>query len=412
MKKQIVILGGGFAGVYTYLSLMRNAATKNFDVLIINNTNHFLFTPMLHEVATGSLAEHQIVESLRSIMQKRGGEVLVADVLDVNLDRKKISTPEGDVGYDVLVVALGATTQFYGVTGAAEHSYVLKTLQDAARLKGKFIECFDAAINIKDVEERKKLLTFSVIGGGPTGVELVAEMADLFFETLIPLYGDKIHKNEITLTLINRGKEILHMFDESLRTSALAVLRKKGVKVLLDVVVKEVTAAEVVLEDGTKIPSMHTMWAAGVSPTSIKIDPEVERDRSGRILIDSHLRIKGHTDVFALGDIAAQQNTHGDALPMLAQVAVQQGKAAGKNIAAFLSGKQPTPFVYRSKGSLVSLGQWHAVGKTFGILWKGPLAWFAWRTVYLFNFASWPNRIRIALDWTLNLFNPRDITRA
>jgi NADH dehydrogenase len=420
MHKKIVILGSGFAGVNTYLSLVSSlksykkskSESEYPEITLINKTNHFLFTPLLHEVATGSLSEHQVVESLHGIMYKTGGNFLEAEVQSVDLENKIVKTTKGDMSYDILVVALGSQTNFFGIEGAEEHTLPLKTLQDALVLKNTFISIFEQASGLASAEERKQLLSFSVIGGGPTGVESAAEMADLFFETFNRYYKGKINCDEVTLNLLTRDKELLPMFESGLRESALKTLKDKKVKIYLNAVVKKIEPGKIYLEDGIEIQSRVTLYAAGVTPVSVEIIPTPDKDRVGRILVNKYLNLPNMDNVFVLGDIACTERFTGKSLPMLAQVAVQQGKVTGRNIAAMLTGKNLSTFVYKSKGSLVSLGQWHAVGKVAGILWTGPVAWFIWRTAYLFNFNSWPNRIRIAVDWTLNLFNPRDITKA
>ncbi len=413
MKKQkIVILGGGFGGVYSYLSLRKYLGRNEAEVVFISKTNYFLFTPLLHEVATGGLDDEEVVESIRSISYKTGADVMVADVVGVDTERRVVRTSSGDVSYDYLVVALGGTTNFYNIPGAQEHALVLKDLANAVDIRNRFISTFEEASHIENAETRKKMLSFVVVGGGPTGVELVAEMADLFFNAFRKYYKGHICAGDVSIHLINKGPELLPMFDPVLRARTLSVLRAKGVDVLLNKDVSEVTKQSVRLADGEVIPASHVLWAAGVMPQPLEFDREVERDRGGRIIVDEFLRVKNTDTLFALGDIASYTPDAGMPLPMLAQVAVQQGAIVGKNIAAHIRGQRLSRFTYHSRGSLVSLGKWQAVGKVFGTLWTGPLGWWMWRTVYLFNFASWPKRIKIAVDWTIHLFYPRDITKA
>jgi len=418
-KKKIVILGGGFAGISTYLSLIKKLKPSEADILIINKTNYFLFTPLLHEVATGGLSEHNIVESVREIIYESGTNLLVADIIEVDMSKKIVHTTRGDVVYDYLVVALGAVTNFYNIPGAAEFSFILKDLSQAIILRNRCIAVFEEASHVADQRIRKKMLSFAIIGGGPTGVELAAEMADLFFDTFRMYYRNNICKEDVTLYLVSAGKELISMFDASLREKSLEVLREKGVRVLLNTQVHKITKDSIVFANNTSIPASQVVWAAGVKANGIRFvgaeaDPPriIERDPIGRIMVDEYGRPFGMKDVFALGDIAVFPAQNGVVLPMLAQVAVQQGKIIGRNVAATLHSESLSKFIYRSKGNIVSLGQWQAVGKVFGITWKGPLAWWLWRTVYLFNFSSWPKRIKIAIDWTINIFYPRDITKA
>lgn len=411
-KHNIVIVGGGFGGIYTYVSLMKYAQPSELHITIINKTNYFLFTPMLHEVATGSLSEDSVVESVRSIIYKSNTTLLVTEAQRVDLDTKTVYTAHGDVPFDFLVLAHGATTHFYNIPGAQEHSFVLKDLTEAIALRNHFVSSFELASSTESREDRKKILSFAIVGGGPTGVELVAEMADLFFETFRSYYKGDIRSDDVTLYLINRGPDLLSMFDESLRNESLKVLQKKGVKVLLNKDVKEITKNAVHFADGSSIQASHIIWTAGVKPNEMTFVQDVLKDQNGRIVVDQYNQMKGREDVFVLGDAASCIGVDGKPLPMLAQVAVRQALHLGRNIAIRIRGGTPIPFVFHSKGSFVSLGQWRAVGKALGILWKGPLAWWLWRTLYLFNFASWPKRLKIAIEWTINLFTPRDITKA
>lgn len=411
-KERIVILGAGFAGIYTYLSLVKKLAKEEAEILIINKTNYFLFTPMLHEVATGGLGSRHVVESVRSIIYKSCADLIVAEVEKVDLEGKIVFTDRGRVEFDYLVIALGATTNFYGIPGAEEHCLVLKNLAEAIELRNRLISNFEEASSVANKEERQKMLSFAVIGGGPTGVELVAEMADLFFDTFKKYYKGHICREDISLYLVNKGPELAPMFDKSLRKKSLKVLTEKGVTVLLNKDVKEVTGDAIVFADGSQIEATHKIWTAGVKPNFFEFAQDVEKDASGRIVADEYLRVKSFPNVFVLGDIACVMDKNEKPVQMLAQVAVKQGVLAGKNIFATLRGKKLEKFTYHSRGSLMSLGQWQAIGRVMGINWSGPLAWWIWRTVYLFNFAYWPNRIKIAVDWTINIFSPRDVTKA
>lgn len=415
-KQKIVILGSGFAGVNTFLSLIKKIGPNDAEVLFINKTNHFTFTPLLHEVATGGLGSNQTVESVRDLICKTRGDVLVAEVQKIDFDQKVVYTSVHPVSYDILVIATGAETNFYGIEGAEKYSLVLKDLADSLKMRNRFITVFEEASRIENDEARREKLSFAVIGGGPTGVELVAEMADLFFHTFCRYYHGKISPNDISLYLVNKGAELMPDFEKPLRNRAERVLRRQGVTLLLEKDVVKIDDDEIFFADGNSVFATTIVWVAGVKPIAIEMIPALEKDRGGRILVDEFLRVRGKSNVFALGDTASfvPSGSKADSrpLPMLAQVAMRQGVATGNNIAAVLRNKPLTKFVYKSKGTLVSLGQWQAVGSMIGLVWFGPMAWLVWRGAYLFNFASWPKRIKIAVDWTVGLFSPRDITKA
>jgi NADH:ubiquinone reductase (H+-translocating) len=411
-KKKIVILGGGFAGLYTYKSLYKYFSKDEIDVTIVNKTNYFLFTPLLHEVATSGLEHHSVVESIRQLIYKTNDHLHVAEVTSVDCEKQVVKTTLTEIPYDILVVAMGATTNFFNAPGAEEHSMVLKDLQDAIKMRRMFIQAFESASEIKDIDARKKELSFAIIGGGATGVELVSEASDLFMHTFKRYYRNTINCNDVSLYLINQGSEVLSVFHSSLRKTALSVLQKSGVKVMLNTGVKEVKKDGLVLSDDSILPVSHVIWTAGVKPNPPMFTHDVEKDKGGRVVVDATLQIPSCPNVFVIGDMASLQGPDGRALPMLAQVAERQGMHTGYNIKRLVKGKKLAPFIYHSRGSLASLGRWNAVADVGGIRFTGMFAWFMWRTAYLFKFLSGSKRLKIALDWTINIFYPHDITKA
>lgn len=411
-KKKILILGGGFGGLYTYKGLYEYFKHDEVDVTIVNRNNYFLFTPLLHEVATGSIAHHQVVESIRQIIYKTNDKLHVADVISVDCEKQLVKTSIDELPYDVLVLALGATTNFFSAPGAEENCLVLKDLHDAIRLRNSIIESFEKASEMKTEEERKKELSFAIVGGGATGVELVTEIAEFVNDTFIKYYHGLIKCSDISISLINSGGEILMPFHPSLRQSALEVLKKKKIKVMLNMVVKEVKKGSVVFNDDSNMEVNHIIWTAGVKPNVPVFTHPVPTDKGGRIIVNESLQIPECPNVFVIGDMASFADKDGKPLPMLAQVAVRQGFHIGGNIKRLFAAKKPLPFSFKSQGSLVSLGQWHAIANIKGIKFSGPVAWFLWRTIYLFKFLSGSKRVKIVVDWTMNIFYPRDITKA
>ncbi len=412
-KKKIVILGGGFGGLYTYKSLYAYFKHDEIEVTIVNRTNYFLFTPLLHEVATGGVAHHQVVESIRQVIYKTNDKLHVAELLSIDCDKKIVTTSVDALDYDILVVALGATTNFFNAPGAEEHALVLKDLRDAIRLRTTLIESFEKASEISDDIARRKELSYAVIGGGPTGVELITEIVELFNDTFLKYYHGSIRKEDVSLYLINRDPEVLGPFHPSLRKSALEVVKKSGIKVMLNTGVKEVTKEGVVLMDNSFLEVHHVIWTAGVKPNPPMFTHPVPLDKGGRIIVNSSLQMEGCPNVFIIGDIASLTLSENERpFPMLAQIAVNQGIHTGFNIKRAIEGKPLLPFSYTSKGVLASLGRWKAVADIYGIRFSGPLAWFIWRTVYLFKFISRSKKIKIVVDWTMNIFYPRDITKA
>jgi NADH dehydrogenase len=411
-KKKIVIRGGGFGGLYTYKSLYKQFSADDIDVTIVNRTNYFLFTPLLHEVATGSVAHHQVVESIRQLIYKSGAKLHVADVLAIDCEQQTVKTSVAELSYDILVVAMGATTNFFNSPGAEEHSLVLKDLHDAITLRTTFIESFEKASEMKDEAARRAELSFAVVGGGATGVELAAETADLFMDTFATYYKGIIDFKDVSLHLVNMSPDVLSMFDPILRAKALDRLRRSGVNVMLNTAVKEVREDGLVLADNTVLQASHVIWTAGVKPNPPMFTKPVAQDKGGRVIVNSALQIENYKNVFVIGDMASLAGPDGRPIPMLAQVAVAEGRHTGINIKRLLQGQELLPFVYESEGELASLGHWQAVAKIRGVRFSGPFAWFIWRTVYLFKFLSGSKKFKIIVDWTTNIFYPRDITKA
>ena len=284
---------------------------------------------------------------------------------------------------------------------------------DAIRVRDQVIERFEAASREKDADKRKKMLSFVVVGGGATGVEYAAELAEFAERTLDIYYKNEFSGECATITLVHAGAELLGPFSPKTRAYALKSLEKSGVRVLLNTKVVEVDACGIVLGDGSRIESETVVWAAGVRPNMLPVTGgELSFDKGSRIMADPTLLVSGRTDVFVLGDAAHVEGADGKPYPMLAQIAVRQAKHLGRNVALSLARKDLEPFTYTEQGSLVSLGKWDAAGTVLGVDIRGPLAWFVWRTVYLFKFISKSKRMKIAMDWTVALFFPRDVTRA
>ncbi len=410
-KKKIVILGGGFAGMYSALSIYKEVKNE-VEITLINKTNHFLFTPMLHEVATGSLGHHNVVESIREIVYKKHIHFLEASVESINTEENVVHTSRGDMSYDALVVALGATTNYFNTKGAAENTLSLKDLGDAIRIRNRIIARFEEAASEKNKEKQKQLLSFVVVGGGATGVELAGEIAEFAGNMQKKYYSRECGMNTSRVTLIQAMPELLSAFEPASRAYALKILKRSGISVMLNTKVQEVTKEGVVLSDGTLLPSSTVIWTAGVQPNTVVATPgALPLHASGRIQVDTAFEVEGIKNIFSVGDGAAVLSRDGKPYPMLAQVAVRQGRLIGKNIKHFLRREPLEHFSYKLVGELVSLGRFKAVGTIFGVQVSGPIAWYIWRTVYLFKFISSAKRVKIAVDWTVNLFYPRDVTR-
>ena len=405
MSKKIVIVGGGFGGVYTakYLAKMG----KKYDILLINRNNYFLFTPLLHEVATGGLSEESVAEPIREVFRKTNVNFLQSEVTGIDRKNKIVETKLKDVPYDYLVVATGATTNFYGME-CDDKCFTLKDLKDAVDLRDHIITVVEQASMEIDPKKRKELLTFVVVGGGPTGVELVTEISEFICDTMCADYTKfDVKPEEVSIVLIHAGQELLSQFSEKVQNYAKKTLENKKIQILFGIRVQKVKNNKVYISGNEKINAGTVVWTAGVSAQvpDFKNGPMLNDNK--RVRADEYLRVEGSEHEFVVGDVAGDKMES----PMLAQVAVHQAKITAKNICASIRGKKLKSYTYKKKGLLLSLGQWNAAGDVWWFTIKGRFTWWLWRTIYLFKFNSWRKRFRIASEWTVNLFYPRDITK-
>jgi NADH dehydrogenase len=407
-KPHLVILGAGFGGMYTYKNIPA-WVKKNCAITLIDKRNHFLFTPLLPEVAGASLDQHAVVEPIRDIINS-SVQFIQSEIISVDTKKKCIELPDRELRYDILISALGSKTHFFGTPGADENAYILKDLDSAVTLRNRFIDSFEAASRATDPGERKKHLQFMIIGAGPTGVELIGEVADLFFKTFRKQFTE-IDFNEVELILVNSGAEVLNMFDKKLRSYAASSLEKDNVIIKNIVLVAEVNETGVVTAEGEIIKVNTVIWAAGVTANSLPARCGSFEINRGRICVDDFMQANNTKEVFVVGDMSFVNTPDERGFPMTAQVAKQQGVLTGNNIGRMLQDKPLEKFVYQEKGLLASLGSFDAVAQVGPFKITGVIAWFMWRTIYLFNFASWKKRFTILADWTIGLFSGRDTSR-
>jgi NADH dehydrogenase len=390
-KPHIVIVGAGFGGLYTANHLLPYVKKGEISITLINKTNYFLFTPLLHEMATGGLHPTSISEALREIFKKTGVTIYQDTVLSIDTSKKVVQTNTCEIPYDYVVVATGAETNYYNIPGAKENSLGLKNLEDAVNIRQSIIDSFEKATLIKNEDERKKLLSFVVVGGGATGVETVSEIAEFANEIKNRYYkGEKrYHVKDICISLINTGPEILKPFHPKIQKIAAKRLQEMGVTLLLSKTVSSLSPGIIHFSDESTLSANTIVWATGVTPSVPKCMEHEAKLVGGRLETDEFLRMTNMPNIFVLGDSACVIEPNGNTpLPMLAQVAVGEAGVVAKNIIATIKNKKLSKFIYKSKGSLVSLGQWFAVGEIYTFIISGKIAWWIWRTVYLFKFLS------------------------
>ena len=410
---RFVIVGGGFGGVFAARHLERIfGRSKDVEIVLISEQNYLLFTPMLPEVASSSIEAKHIVSPIRAFFRRAA--FLNAEVLSINLEERTVSAshcPECEsvtVSFDHLVLALGSTTNFFGLPGVSEHALPMKTLSDAMTLRNHIIDLFEHADLQPSPEARRAMLTFVVAGGGFAGVETVAEIGD-FIQTARRFYR-RIQPEDVRVVLVHAGPRILPEIGERLGAYAARELRKNGVEILFTTQVASATPTEVDLTSGETIPSRTVVWTAGVTPSPLLATLPCARNRRGQILVDEFLAVPGPPGIWALGDCAEVRNPETDQpYPPTAQHAIRQGKIIAENIAASLQGGPKRAFRYKPLGVLASLGRRSAVAEILGFRFSGFVAWWLWRTIYLMKLPSFDRKVRVAVDWTLDLIFPRDI---
>jgi NADH dehydrogenase len=412
-RTRVVILGGGFAGVYTALRLEKIfSRDEDIEIILVSDENFMLFTPMLPEVSSSSIEAKHIVSPLRAFFRK--AKFQNRELHSIDLQRRVVvaahcpACDRRELGFDHLVLALGSTTNFHGVSGVADNALPMKTLSDAMMLRNHVIDVFEHADLRDDPLARSAMLTFVVAGGGFAGVETVAELKD--FAHAAHRFYPNIRPDEVKVILLHSGPRILPEISESLADYALKKLREKGVEVRLNTRLTSATAGWVELGNKERIPTQTLVWTAGVSPSPLLATLPCARNKQGNIIVNEYLEVSGYPGLWALGDCAEVPDPQtGRSYPATAQHAIREGKVVADNIAACLGFGRKRQFVYKPLGVLACLGRRSAVAEICRFKFSGFFAWWLWRTVYLFKLPGLERKARVAMDWTLDLFFPRDI---
>lgn len=422
---RVAIVGGGFAGLYTALQLDRRLGYhRDLSITVIDRRNYFLFPPLLPSVAAGSIETRQVTYPFRRIFDATNVVFKKEMVERIDLETRQIHarvdvdddpvTGEACVircatPYDILVLAPGSDTNTFDTPGVREHAFFMRELGDAIGVRNQIIESFERAARETDLPRRRELLTFVICGAGPTGVELAAEVRDLVVHTLQSRYPE-IDASEVTVTIVQSGAGILPGWHESIVKQADARLRHMAVDLRIGRRVVKVSPFCVDLDDGSKIPSRTCVWCAGVKPSPLLAACGLPLHKSGRVELDPDLRVKGRSDAYVLGDAAFL--LHQDKpLPPLGQVAFQQGQQAADNIVRTITGGTTKPFRYFNYGALVSVGEHFAAVDLMGVRLSGFFAWWIWRTLYLTKLVGFGNKVRVVLDWTLDLLIERSFSQ-
>lgn len=409
---RILVLGGGFGGIHAAMHLERMFPGTDVEITLVSRDNFFLFTPMLHEVAASDLDITHIVSPIRTLLHR--ATVFIGDVDSVDLERRRVVVSHGFdrhshvLEYDHVVFALGSITNFYGLPGLEQRALTMKTLGDAIHLRNRVIATLEEG-DTECAAGGDGLLTFVVAGGGFAGVETAAGVNDFVREAL--KFYPRLTLQRIRMVLVHSGSLILPELGEKLGAYAQRKLAARGIEILTNAKVASVSAAGVTLDDGRHIPSRLVVWTAGTSPHPLIHELPCGLDR-GRIVVDEMLAVPGWPGVWAVGDCAVVPDRRtGKPHPPTAQHALREAKVVAKNIAAAVKGDALTPFAFRTIGQLAAIGRRTGVARVFGFNFSGFPAWWLWRTIYLSKLPRLEKKIRVAIDWTLDLMFSKDFVQ-
>jgi NADH dehydrogenase len=423
---RVVIVGGGFAGLYAAMRLDSLLGYhRDLELTVIDRRNYFLFPPLLPSVATGAIETRQVTYPFRRIFEASNVRFKKEHVDRIDLANKVVhacvdvdddpttgapTVIRCETPYDYLILAPGSDSNTFKTPGAIEHAFFMRELGDAIAVRNQVIDCFERAARDADPQRRRELLCFVIVGAGPTGVELASEIRDLVDHVLMRRYPE-IAADEVVVALIQAAPQVLPGWHDSIVQSATRQLARIGVRVMLSRKVLGVTPFAVTLDGDERLDSRTCVWCAGVKPSALLAACEgLGLHGSGRVELEPDLRARDRPELFVLGDAALCMHA-GKPLPPLGQVAFQHGKHAAENVARLLAGEPTKPFKYFNYGALVSVGDRFAAVELLGVRLSGTLAWFIWRTLYLMKLVGFGNRVRVVLDWTLDLIVERSISQ-
>ena len=409
-RRRIVVVGGGFGGAFAVQRLQRRLRADEAEVLLVDRNNFFVFNPFLVEAGTGSLPPRHAVVGLRAFTGARG--LLMGEFTGADLARRVIAVrPVGrdgtrEVPYDELVLAVGSVTSRPPVPGLREHAREVKDVADAVGLRDRAIRLLEEADQCDDPAHRRALLHFVVVGASFTGVEVAGEF-EVFLRRASRRYA-RVDTADVAVTLVDVADRILPGLDAELAGFAARKLRARGIDLRLGRTVRAVDPGGCDLDDGTRLDAATVIWCAGIAPNPVLAGLGLPADERGWILCEPDLRVRGHDRVWAIGDCAVNPGPDGRPYPATAQAAVQQGRALADNLVRVVRNLEPRPCGVRDRGTLVALGCRTGVARVGPVKLAGFAAWFLWRTVYLLKMPGWGRRLRVALEWTIDLAFGRD----
>ena len=397
-KKRVIIVGGGFGG----LKLAGQLNPENFQIILLDRNNFHQFQPLLYQVAITGIEESSVAYPFRKNFQNRHIIFRMCELTKVVPEENIIETSIGSLDYDYLVLACGCDTNFFGNDSLKETTLTLKSVSEAVYLKNHILQSFEDAVISNDPEEQKKLLTFVVVGGGATGVELAGAMADMK-NFVLPKDYPELDFSKMQIQLIDASPRLLASMSENASRHAAETLTKRGVIIHQDVSVSSYENDMIIATDGTKLYSKNVLWVAGIKGNTIPGLKTENYGRGNRIIVDEYCKVKGYGNIFAIGDNALMQTSdYPNGHPQVAQGAIQMASLLGKNIGKLITGEQWEKFIYKDKGSLATIGRNAAVADLGKLKFSGRIAWWLWLWVHIFTILGVKNKILIMLDWAWN----------
>ncbi len=389
----VVIVGAGFGGLNAARALRRAPV----QVVLVDRNNYHLFQPLLYQVATAGLEPEEIAKPARAILRgQKNFDFRLLDVTRVDFAARRLETSAGPVAYDYLVLAPGGETNFFGLDSLQRHGLGLKDIPDAVAIRNHVLTCFEQAMLEPDAERRRALLTFIVVGGGPTGVEMAGALSELIRLVLVKDYP-RLNIKDVRILLLEATDRLLPALPERLREAAGKTLWRKYVEVRFGASVADYDGRQARLKSGEVIPAQTVIWAAGVRASPLNATLGLPTARQGRIPVEPTLQLKEHPEVFIIGD-AAYREQDGEALPMVAPVAIQMGQSVARNIKHQLRGQPLEPFRYRDQGTLATIGRNAAVAKVYGV------AWVMWLGIHIIQLIGFRNKLFVLINWAWDYF--------
>jgi NADH dehydrogenase len=391
----VVVIGAGFGGLNVALQL-RDAPVQ---ITLIDRQNYHLFQPLLYQVAIAGLLPSQIAYPLRTIFRKQKNLTFqLGEVTEINLEACYVSMNGSVIAYDYLVIAVGAETNFFGMDSIEQDGFQVKDIQKAISTRNHLLRMFEQANREADAEKRRALLTFVVVGGGPTGVETAGALAELINHVMVKDFPT-LNLREARVILVEANGHLITPYPHELRHATFHLLRREQVEILLNTKLANFNGQTVTLGDGRQIATYTLIWTAGIKAVPILDSLGVERAGAGRVRVAPTLQLPQHPEVFVLGDAAYLVNGDGQPLPMLSTVAIQQGKVTARNIQRIINSKRPEPFHYKDPGLLATIGRNAAVARIWGLSFSGFIAWMIWVFLHIYRLIGFRNRILVFVNW-------------